>query len=138
MSGHRRLAPRLGVPAGSRGSSAAKTPGFERKKSLTPKRGASRAGFLCIASIEESLFEFNFCAMEHFNQLFASIRCQIEVPFAWHPCQGAADRRSLSGGLRYARPPAISWQPFRLPVHVPFGVGGAAAGVVTAPPVATS
>jgi len=26
------------------------------------------------------------------------------------------DRRALSGGLRFARPPAIGWQPFRLPV----------------------
>src|SRR5579872_3362817 len=39
----REAAPRIGVPAISRGSSAAETPGIAGKKSRTPKRGASSA-----------------------------------------------------------------------------------------------
>src|SRR5579872_4565544 len=49
----------------------------------------------------------------------------FEVPFAWHPCQGAADRRALSGGLRFARPPAIGLQPFQVAGSQP-GAGGPA------------
>ena|SRR5579872_224730 len=50
--GQREVAPRIGVQANSRGSSAAKTPGFARKKNCTPKRGASSARRHSIVSIE--------------------------------------------------------------------------------------
>jgi len=62
--------------------------------------------------------------MKHFNQLLAKqfdpalfdligIRSSIRLA----PLFGVLlDRSALSGGLRFARPPAIGWQPFRLPV----------------------
>jgi len=71
--------------------------------------------------------------MKHFNQLLAKqfdpvlfdligVRSSIRLA----PLFGVLlDRRALSGGLRFARPPAIGWQPFRLPVPQPSPVGRA-------------